>query len=87
SARTAASLAGQAGRLAAFLEGVGDMRPAAVAGALVSGRAVLDERAVVVADSAEEALSGLRALARGETAPGLVTGSGTPGKVVWVFPG
>ncbi|MER6797027.1 SDR family NAD(P)-dependent oxidoreductase, partial [Amycolatopsis mediterranei] len=39
----------------------------------------LDERAVVVAGSREEAVTGLRAL---NTA-----GSGTPGKVVWVFPG
>src|SRR5205823_5748345 len=39
----------------------------------------LDERAVVVAGSREEAVTGLRAL---NTA-----GSRTPGKVVWVFPG
>ncbi|WP_157840770.1 type I polyketide synthase, partial [Streptomyces leeuwenhoekii] len=89
SARSAASLAGQAARLAAFLEDSGDMPPAAVAEALVSGRAEMSERAVVVADSAEEALGGLRALARGVTAPaGVVTGSTGPrGKLVWVFPG
>ncbi len=85
SAATAASLAAQAGRLAE----VGDVPLADVAGTLVSGRAVLSERAVVVAESAEEAVSGLQALARGESAPGLLTGrgSGAPGKVVWVFPG
>ncbi|MGQ5668820.1 polyketide synthase, partial [Streptomyces sp. ECR2.10] len=64
---------------------------ASVAGALVSSRAVLGERAVVVAGSETEALAGLRALARGESPAGLVTGrvgvSGGPGKVVWVFPG
>ncbi|MGV4989125.1 SDR family NAD(P)-dependent oxidoreductase, partial [Streptomyces sp. NRAIS3] len=37
--------------------------------------------------SDEEALDGLRALARGESAAGVVSGSGGPGKVVWVFPG
>ncbi|WP_410595965.1 SDR family NAD(P)-dependent oxidoreductase [Amycolatopsis sp. lyj-23] len=87
SAATAASLAAQAGRLAEF---VSDEVPLAdVAGTLVSGRAVLSERAVVVAGSAEEAVTGLQALSRGESAPGVLAGrgSGAPGKVVWVFPG
>ncbi|MFF5221488.1 beta-ketoacyl synthase N-terminal-like domain-containing protein [Micromonospora sp. NPDC000212] len=86
-ARSAASLAGQADRLAASIQEAG-MPLAGVAGALVSGRAVLDDRAVVVAGSAEDAVAGLGALARGEDAVGVVTGSGrAPGKVVWVFPG
>ncbi|HEY4020752.1 MAG TPA: type I polyketide synthase, partial [Pseudonocardiaceae bacterium] len=85
SARSAGSLAGQAERLAELL----DTAPlVSVAGTLVSGRAVLDDRAVVVAASAEEAVAGLGALARGETAAGVVTGrAGAPGKLVWVFPG
>ncbi|MFK0063557.1 type I polyketide synthase [Streptomyces werraensis] len=90
SARSAGSLAGQAGRLAAFVEESDGVSLAAVAGALVAGRAVLGERAVVVAESGAEALGGLSALARGESAPGVVSGgagSGVPGKVVWVFPG
>ncbi|MFI9419286.1 type I polyketide synthase [Streptomyces werraensis] len=90
SARSAGSLAGQAGRLAAFVEESDGVSPASVAGALVAGRAVLGERAVVVAESGAEALGGLSALARGEGAPGVVSGSagsGVPGKVVWVFPG
>ncbi|MEU9143438.1 type I polyketide synthase [Streptomyces sp. NPDC048349] len=87
SAGTAASLAAQAGRLAEFVEGADGVPLADVAGTLVSGRAVLGERAVVLAGSADEALAGLQALARGENAAGVVTGSGTPGKVVWVFPG
>ncbi|MEV6166593.1 SDR family NAD(P)-dependent oxidoreductase, partial [Streptomyces sp. NPDC051954] len=87
SARSEASLAGQGARLAAFVEG-GSVPLASVAGALVSGRALLSERAVVVAESGEEAVAGLQALARGESAPGLVVGgSEVPGKVVWVFPG
>nr|AXL05423.1 beta-ketoacyl synthase [uncultured bacterium] len=86
SARSPGSLAGQAGRLAAFLEG--EVPLAGVAGVLVSGRAVLDERAVVVAGSRAEAAAGLAALARGEDAAGVVTGrAGTPGRIVWVFPG
>ncbi|WP_279617038.1 type I polyketide synthase [Streptomyces yokosukanensis] len=87
SARSELSLAGQAERLAAFIEDAGRVSLASVAGALVSGRAVLSERAVVVAGSDEEALAGLRALAQGEAAAGVVSGSGSPGKVVWVFPG
>ncbi|QCX80459.1 Erythronolide synthase, modules 3 and 4 [Streptomyces sp. YIM 121038] len=91
SARTPGALPGQAGRLAAFIETADGTPLATVAGALVSGRALLDDRAVVVADSAEDALTGLRALARGESGPnvvsGSVTGSGVPGDLVLVFPG
>jgi rifamycin polyketide synthase module 4/5/6 len=86
SARSTGSLTGQAARLAALIEG--EVPLASVAGALVSGRAALDERAVVVAGSRDEAMAGLGALARGENAAGVVAGrAGTPGKVVWVFPG
>ncbi|GAA3435870.1 acyl transferase domain-containing protein/acyl carrier protein [Kutzneria kofuensis] len=85
SARSTASLAGQADRLAKLL---GEAPLASVAGALVRGRAALDDRAVVVAGSTEEALAGLTALARGEDAVGVVTGrAGAHGKLVWVFPG
>ncbi|MEU3731093.1 SDR family NAD(P)-dependent oxidoreductase [Streptomyces sp. NPDC033538] len=90
SARSAGSLAGQAGRLAAFVEEAGERSLTGVAGALVAGRAVLGERAVVVAGSDDEAVAGLRALARGENTSGVVVGSagsGALGKVVWVFPG
>ncbi len=84
SARSAGSLAAQA-----WPAQVVESAPlAAVARALVSDRAVLDERAVVVAGSREEALAGLSALARGERAPGLIAGSADgPAKLAWVFPG
>ncbi|MDM4723012.1 SDR family NAD(P)-dependent oxidoreductase [Micromonospora sp. WMMA1363] len=88
SAASAGALAGQAGRLVSFIRGSVEVPLAAVAGALVSGRAMLGKRAVVVAGSGDEALAGLGALARGERSPALVTGSvDVPGKVVWVFPG
>ncbi|MFF5173694.1 type I polyketide synthase [Micromonospora sp. NPDC000089] len=91
SARSAGSLTGQALRLAQFIKDSGEASLAGVARALVSGRAVFAERAVAVAGSRTEALAGLRALARGENAPGVVIGrtaaSGLPGKLVWVFPG
>ncbi|BCM71123.1 modular polyketide synthase [Streptomyces sp. EAS-AB2608] len=86
SARSAGALAGQAGRLAAFVDGT-DAPLVTVAGALVSRRAVLSERAVVVAGSREEAVAGLRELAAGESASSVVTGSGADGKTVFVFPG
>ncbi|MEV0531644.1 type I polyketide synthase [Kitasatospora sp. NPDC050463] len=94
SAASATALAGQAGRLAAFVESAeasGAGAPVAVAGALIAQRAVLGERAVLVAGSREETLAGLAALARGESAPAGATGSaspsGGPGRVVLVFPG
>ncbi|CUW25360.1 type I polyketide synthase [Streptomyces reticuli] len=90
SARSTAALAAQAGRLAAFVTDA-DAAPAEVAGALVTRRALLSERAVVVAGSRDETLAGLGALARGESSPLLVTGtvagSGGPGRTVLVFPG
>ncbi|MEV0531646.1 type I polyketide synthase [Kitasatospora sp. NPDC050463] len=85
SAKSAGSLAGQAERLAAFVE-ASEREVPDVAAALVAQRAVLTERAVVVADSSEEALTGLRALARGESTSGVVTGSGSA-RTVLVFPG
>ncbi|WP_308188102.1 acyltransferase domain-containing protein, partial [Streptomyces parvulus] len=87
SARSAASLAGQAERLAAVVGSEG-VPLESVAGSLVTRRALLSERAVVVAGSDAEALAGLAAVARGESAPGAVSGSsGALGRVVWVFPG
>ncbi|GAA3588486.1 hypothetical protein GCM10022222_86240 [Amycolatopsis ultiminotia] len=86
SARSAASLAGQAGRLAAFIEG--DVPLAGVAGALVTKRAALSERAVLVAGSRAEAVTGLAALARGESTANVLAGrAAAQGKLVWVFPG
>nr|AXL06385.1 polyketide synthase [uncultured bacterium] len=81
------ALAGQAGRLATFL-GESDAALSDVAGALIAGRSLFEDRAVVVAGSRDEAVTGLEALARGEDAAAVVTGrAGSPGKVVWVFPG
>ncbi|WP_374616334.1 SDR family NAD(P)-dependent oxidoreductase, partial [Frankia sp. AgKG'84/4] len=84
SARTASALAGQAQRLAPVL--VGSSLPA-VAAALSTHRAALSERAVVLASDAREASAALGALARGADHVGLVTGSATRGRLVWVFPG
>ncbi|MER5891038.1 type I polyketide synthase, partial [Streptomyces sp. NPDC001941] len=90
SARGDIALAAQAERLGSFLEGADAVPGASLAAALATRRARLSERAVVVAGGRDEALAGLRALALGDDAPGVVVGStaaGTPDKLVWVFPG
>ncbi|MFD5384811.1 type I polyketide synthase [Streptomyces sp. NPDC127074] len=89
SAASKASLAGQAARLATFLETSENSAPLdAVAAGLVSQRTVLSERAVVVAGSRAEALAGLHGLARGESHPDVVAGSAVAaGRTVLVFPG
>ncbi|MFF1954956.1 acyltransferase domain-containing protein, partial [Kitasatospora herbaricolor] len=81
SGRTPQALQEQAGRLAGHLDG--GAGPVDTAYSLVTTRAALEERAVVVGDPA-----GLPALARGESAAGLVRGTADlTGKTVFVFPG
>ncbi|TJZ95688.1 SDR family NAD(P)-dependent oxidoreductase, partial [Actinacidiphila oryziradicis] len=91
SAKSAGSLAGQAERLSGLLEHGRDLALSDVAAALVDRRALLSERAVVIADSRDEALAGLGAVARGGQSPIAVTTTGSPtgsgGKTVFVFPG
>ncbi|MCB8908450.1 acyltransferase domain-containing protein, partial [Streptomyces sp. CB02980] len=92
SAKGAEALPGQAARLAELVEGDEAVPSAGVAASLLSGRAVLSDRAVVVAGSRDELLSGLGALARGESdatlVRSLVPGGGSgPGRSVFVFPG
>ncbi|MEU9919687.1 type I polyketide synthase, partial [Streptomyces sp. NPDC051001] len=90
SARSAGSLAGQAERLTSFAES-NEVPLMNVAAALVAQRAVLSQRAVVVAGSRDEVLAGLGALARGELLPGVITGglssAAVAGRTVLVFPG
>ncbi|NUR58296.1 MAG: SDR family NAD(P)-dependent oxidoreductase, partial [Catenulispora sp.] len=91
SARSPAALRAQAGRLAEYRTAHPDGDPAAVAHALIGGRALLEHRGVVVGSAAdlERALAALHA---DQPAPGLVTGPAAgavrrPGKTVFVFPG
>ncbi|MEU2065268.1 beta-ketoacyl synthase N-terminal-like domain-containing protein, partial [Streptomyces sp. NPDC013455] len=87
SAASEGSLTGQAQRLSAFV-GDTDVSLVEIAGVLAARRAVLSERAVVIAGSRDEAVAGFAALARGETAAGLLTGStASTGRTVLVFPG
>ncbi|MYU19772.1 polyketide synthase, partial [Streptomyces sp. SID8361] len=72
SAKGADALRAQAERLYAHLTARPDLEPADVAHTLATGRAALDHRALLVADGRDDLLRGLDALARGESAPGLV---------------
>ncbi|MFG2905891.1 type I polyketide synthase [Kitasatospora sp. NPDC048286] len=71
------------GRLGAARTGV---EPVDVAYALATGRAVHKHRAVVVGRDGDELLAGVRALARGEAAAGVVAGEGG-GKLAFLFTG
>ena len=67
-----------------------ELDPADVGWSLASTRSVFEHRAVVVGADRAELLAGLRAVAAGEPAAGMVTGAvpaGGAGRVVFVFPG
>uniref|UniRef100_UPI00403FFCE7 SDR family NAD(P)-dependent oxidoreductase n=1 Tax=Streptomyces sp. TG1A-60 TaxID=3129111 RepID=UPI00403FFCE7 len=86
SARGTAALQAQAERLAAHIgDGPSDVR--ATARALLTGRTTFDHRAVVLGTDRNELLAGLRALAAGAEAPGVITGQGAFERPVFVFPG
>ena len=94
SGRTAEGLRAQAGRLAQWMtERVADRPgpdPADVAWSLAVTRSSFEHRAVVTGTSREELAAGLAAVAAGEPAIGVATGSAEAadgGRVVFVFPG
>jgi acyl transferase domain-containing protein/acyl carrier protein len=90
SGRTAAGLAAQAGRLAAHVAAHPRLDPADVGWSLAATRSVFEHRAVVTGRSREQLMAGLNAVAAGEPAAGVITGSvqaGGAGRVVFVFPG
>ncbi|CAL9356448.1 SDR family NAD(P)-dependent oxidoreductase [Streptomyces sp. enrichment culture] len=90
SGRSAEAVAGQAGRLVSYLEERPELDAAAVGRSLAASRARFDHRAVVVGQTPDELLAGVRALAEGLPAAGVVTGRavpGGPGRTVFVFPG
>ncbi|MFD9560221.1 type I polyketide synthase, partial [Streptomyces sp. NPDC059990] len=83
SGRSAAALRAQADRLAGWLPGVPGVDPVDVGWSLVSSRAGLEHRAVVLGDL----VAGVGAVASGAMAAGVVTGSVVGGKTAFVFPG
>ncbi|MER6633855.1 type I polyketide synthase, partial [Streptomyces sp. NPDC000987] len=86
SAKTPEALAGQAARLAARLRD-GDDRLTDVAYSLLTTRAALDHRAVVLAGDRAELLAGLDTLTAGTPAGPVVTGSPAPGRTAFLFTG
>ncbi|MGN9892450.1 SDR family NAD(P)-dependent oxidoreductase [Micromonospora sp. L31] len=88
SGRGADALRGQAARLSAYLEKAADPRAADVGHSLLTTRARLGHRAVVLGADRAELLAGVRALADAADAPGVVTGTVLPdARAVFVFPG
>ncbi|MEV6028402.1 acyltransferase domain-containing protein [Streptomyces sp. NPDC052036] len=90
SARTPQALRAQAARLGTHLLAHPEQRGADVAWSLVTGRAALDYRAVVVADGREDLLDRLGALADDRDAPHTVRGTTAArpaGRTAFVFPG
>jgi pimaricinolide synthase PimS1 len=87
SGRTAAAVRAQAARLRAYVADHEDVTVTELARSLVSTRAALEHRAVVVAGTVAELADGLDALATGETGTDVVTGSAGEGKLAFLFSG
>ncbi|WP_445548334.1 type I polyketide synthase, partial [Frankia sp. CiP1_Cm_nod1] len=87
SARSPRALQEQAARLAAHVSGDSTLRPVDVAYSLATTRATLSHRAVVIAGDRDDLLAGLDAVATERQTPRTVVGTGTPGKIAFLFTG
>ncbi|MFJ8744576.1 type I polyketide synthase [Embleya sp. NPDC127516] len=88
SAKSPRALRAQAARLGERLDAAPAIDAAEVGFSLASARSVFGERAVVVGADRAALTTGLGALTRGESAPGVVTGTAdAAGRTVFVFPG
>ncbi|MQY07652.1 type I polyketide synthase [Actinomadura macrotermitis] len=88
SARSPSALRAQAGRLLRHVRANPETRAADVGWTLVTSRARLEHRGIVVGRDRGELVDGLQALAAGADAPNLVRGTGASGaRSVFVFPG
>ncbi|GAQ62821.1 type I polyketide synthase [Streptomyces scabiei] len=87
SARSADAVRAQAGRLAQFVERHPDVSAEDVAHALVTTRAGLEHRAVVVGADRTELLAALRAFTGQEAAPALPRGATRTGGLGFLFTG
>ncbi|MDX3110282.1 type I polyketide synthase, partial [Nonomuraea angiospora] len=88
SGRGEEALRAQASRLAEYVEARPEVPVEGVGVPLVRARAAFEDRAVVVGADREELLSGLRALAAGESDPAVVSGTASGRRdAVLVFPG
>ncbi|WP_349345109.1 type I polyketide synthase [Streptomyces rapamycinicus] len=87
SARNAAALRDNARRLASHLDREPALGTVDVGHSLATGRAALEHRAVHVGEDRAGLAAGLEALARGESAPGLVEGTVVEGETAFLFAG
>ncbi|MGW4048059.1 type I polyketide synthase [Streptomyces sp. NPDC004721] len=88
SAHSEQALRDQAAALVTRLDADTEPRPQDVGHSLLSSRALLERRAVVVAAGRDGLLTGSRALAEGQSWSGLVEGTAdVGGRTVFVFPG
>ncbi|MFI9355259.1 type I polyketide synthase [Streptomyces lydicus] len=91
SGRGEGALRAQAERLRSFVEATPELEPADIAYSLVTSRAAVENRAVVLGTDRSGLLEGLGAVSRGEVpATGVVQGTGAvreAGRTVLIFPG
>ena len=87
SGRTAEGLRAQAERLLQFMAGHPDTDVADLGWSLATTRAVFGHRAVITGSDRDELAAGLAAVAAGQPAAGVTTGTAGPGRTVFVFPG
>ncbi|WP_228122634.1 type I polyketide synthase [Saccharothrix syringae] len=85
--RGAAGLRGQAERLRSFVERHPELEPADIGRSLVTTRAALTDRAVVVAGDRAALLAGLTALAAGTDSAAVHAGRAAEGRLAVVFTG
>ncbi len=83
------ALRAQARRLAEHVEARPDLNPVDVGYSLVTGRATFEQRAVVLGQTRDELLDGLRSLGDGQSAANVIAGpAGAEGHgVAFLFPG
>ena len=90
SGRSPEALTAQAGRLREFALARPELDPADVGWSLATTRSTFENRAVVVGSELEELAAGLAAVATGQPAAGVTTGTAPGhgvGRTVFVFPG
>ncbi|APU21560.1 type I polyketide synthase [Actinoalloteichus sp. GBA129-24] len=88
SAKSAAVLRAQSGRLLAHVTARPELRTSDVAYSLLTTRSRFEHRAVAIGRDRAELVEGLDALRQGRPAPGVVTGvADIEGRTVFIFPG
>ncbi len=86
SAKSTTALESQASRLAEFVGARGELAAADVGWSL-AGRTAFEHRAVALGADRDQLLTGLAEVADGHPGTSVITGTGLPGKTVFVFPG